>query len=99
MNKLGDSEQGQSYLRQAIEINRACLDKKPDDDTFKRELANSVGQLATSELKLGHLEKARELYAEEGRFATRSHPLSRTISSVAVSCRDITKWFLSSTFE
>jgi tetratricopeptide (TPR) repeat protein len=67
MNKLGDSAQGQNYLRQAIEINRACLAKKPDDDTFKRELANSLGQLATSELTLGHLEKARDLYVEEGK--------------------------------
>jgi tetratricopeptide (TPR) repeat protein len=65
MQKLGDSATGQSYLRQAIEINRACLAKKPDDDVFKRELANSLGQLATSVLMLGHLEKARELYEEE----------------------------------
>ncbi len=65
MQKLGDSPTGQSYLRQAIEINRACLAKKPDDDVFKRELANSLGQLATSELVLGHLEKAREIFEEE----------------------------------
>ena len=70
MNKLGDTGQGQAYLRQAIDINRACLDMKPDDDVFKRELANSLGQLASSELLLGHLEKARDLYAEEGKVRT-----------------------------
>ena len=63
--KLGDSPTGASFLRQAIEINRACLAKKPGEDTFQRELANSLGQLAAVELVLGHLESARELYREE----------------------------------
>ena len=63
--KIGDSALGQKYLREAIEINRACLAKKPGEDTFHRELANSLGQLAAAELVLGHLEKARDLYREE----------------------------------
>ncbi len=63
--KLGDSAAGRSYLLQAIEINRACVVKKPDDDNFKRELANSLGQLASADLVLGHLETARDLYREE----------------------------------
>ena len=32
---------------------------------YKSELANSLGKLAGSEMALGHLEKARELYREE----------------------------------
>jgi len=65
MHRLGDTEGAQRYFRRAIEISRACLAKKPDNDTYKSELANSLGQLAGSELTLGHLEKARELYREE----------------------------------
>ena len=64
-HKIGDSGAGQTYLRQAIEINRACLAKKPGDDSFQRELANSLGQLANAEMVLGHLESARDLYLEE----------------------------------
>jgi eukaryotic-like serine/threonine-protein kinase len=63
--RLGDSATGQNYLRQAIEIDRACLAKKPGEGTFQRELANSLGQLAGAELLLGHLERARDLYREE----------------------------------
>ena len=65
MYQVGDTETAQRYFRRAIEISRACLAKKPDNDRFKSELANSLGQLAGSELTLGHLEKARELYREE----------------------------------
>ena len=35
VTKLGESEQGQKYLREAIKINRECIQKKPDDDVFK----------------------------------------------------------------
>jgi eukaryotic-like serine/threonine-protein kinase len=65
MYRLGDTERAQGHFRKAIEISRACLAKKPDSDFYKRELANSVGQLAGSELTLGHLEKAREMYRQE----------------------------------
>ncbi len=64
MNRLGDTEGAQRYFRRAIEISRACLAKKPDQDVYKSELANSLGPLAGSELTLGHLEKARDLYRE-----------------------------------
>ena len=65
INRVGDSAVAQQYFRRAIEISRACLAKKPDLDVHKSELANSLGQLAGSELKLGHLKEARELYREE----------------------------------
>ncbi len=65
MNRVGDSEGAQRYFRRAIEISRNCLAKKADNDLYKSELANSLGQLAGSELTLGHLEKARELFREE----------------------------------
>ncbi len=65
MDRLGDTEGGQRYLRKAVEISRACHARKPDDDGYKGELANSLGKLAGSEVVLGHLEKARELYREE----------------------------------
>ena len=61
---MGDTEGGQRYFRKAVEISRACHAKKPDDG-YKGELANSLGKLAGSEMVLGHLEKARELYREE----------------------------------
>ena len=65
VDRLGDTEGAQKYLRKAVEISRACHAKKPDDDGYKGELANSLGNLAGSEMALGHLEKARELYHEE----------------------------------
>ena len=65
MTRLGDTATAQSYFRQAIEIDRACLEKQPDNDKYKIDLANSLGQLAMSEKQLGHLEAARELFAEE----------------------------------
>jgi tetratricopeptide (TPR) repeat protein len=69
MSRLADSENAQRYFRKAIAISRACLAKKPDSDTYKSELANSLGMLARSEATLGHLEQARELYKDE--IATR----------------------------
>ncbi len=69
VERLGDTEGGQRYLRKAVEISRACHAKKPDDDGYKGELANSLGNLAGSEMALGHLDKARELYRDE--FAVR----------------------------
>lgn len=65
LHRVGDSELAQRYFRSAIEINRACLAKKPGSDVYKSELANSLGQLAGSELTLGHLKDAQELYREE----------------------------------
>ena len=65
MNRLGDTEEAQKHFRKAIEISRACLAKKPDPHVYKSELANSLGLLAGSELTLGHLGKAGELYREE----------------------------------
>jgi tetratricopeptide (TPR) repeat protein/tRNA A-37 threonylcarbamoyl transferase component Bud32 len=65
LNSLGDTDLGQRYLGKAVEIHRGCLAKQPEADACKSELANSLGQLAASELLLGHLEKARALYAEE----------------------------------
>jgi len=65
LQHLGDTEGGRQYFRQAIEINRVCLAKQPDNDTDKNELANSLGQLAGAELRLGHLDGARRLYREE----------------------------------
>jgi serine/threonine protein kinase/tetratricopeptide (TPR) repeat protein len=65
VGRLGDIEGGRKYLVQAIEIHRACLAKEPDNDTYKSDLANSLGQLALAEMKAGHLQKAREVYREE----------------------------------
>jgi serine/threonine protein kinase/tetratricopeptide (TPR) repeat protein len=70
MYDLGDTEGGQRHFRKAVEISRACHAKKPDDDGYKGELANSLGKLAGSEMALGHLAKARELYRQE--FAVRA---------------------------
>ncbi len=69
MDSLGDTEGAQKYLNRAVELSRACLTKKPGSDTFKSELANSIGGLAKSELILGHLDKAGKLYDDE--FAVR----------------------------
>ena len=63
--KLGDSALAQTYLKQAIEINRTCLKNAPEDDTFKRELANSLGQLADALALVGHLNEAQLLIEEE----------------------------------
>jgi tetratricopeptide (TPR) repeat protein len=65
MYRVGDSEAAQRYIQRAIEMSRACRAKKPDNDVYKSELANSLGQVAGFELALGHLEKAREPYREE----------------------------------
>ena len=65
LRKLGDTEGGRRYLRQVLEIHRACLAKRPGDDDLRNELAHSLGQLAAAEMQLGHLPEARELYLEE----------------------------------
>ncbi len=65
MTRLGDTATAQNYFRQAIEIDRAALEKEPESDKFKIDLANSLGQLAMSEKQSGHLEEALVLFAEE----------------------------------
>jgi eukaryotic-like serine/threonine-protein kinase len=65
MNRVGDSQAAQRYFRKAVEVSRTCLAKKPDNDLYKSELANSLGHFAESELALGHLAQARELFREE----------------------------------
>ena len=65
MEQVDDTEGAQSYFNKAIELSRAGLARKPDSDVFKSELANSLGGLAISETRLGHLEKARDLYRQE----------------------------------
>jgi eukaryotic-like serine/threonine-protein kinase len=65
VHRVGDAAGGGKFLREAIEINRQCLEKNPESDTCKSELANSLGQLALAEMKMGHLDQAREIYREE----------------------------------
>jgi serine/threonine-protein kinase len=65
LQHLADTESAKQYFSRAIRINRACLAKEPDNDTLKRELANSLGQLARAEQSLGHLQDAAHLYEEE----------------------------------
>ncbi len=65
MHRVGDSKAAQQYFCKAIEISKACLAKQPDNDVFKSEMANSLGQLAGLEFELGHLKEARGLYAKE----------------------------------
>jgi eukaryotic-like serine/threonine-protein kinase len=62
---LGDSAQAKKYFDEAIKINEECVEKAPDQEQFKRDLANSLGQLALVEMSLGHLDKAREIYQRE----------------------------------
>jgi eukaryotic-like serine/threonine-protein kinase len=69
MRHLIDLEQAKRYFRRAIEICRECLTQQPDSDSFKTELASSLGHLAAAEMQLGHLKDARDLYREE--IATR----------------------------
>jgi tetratricopeptide (TPR) repeat protein len=69
MSEVGDPDGAQRYLRSALEISRECLAQKPEGDVYKSELANSLGQVALSELTLGHLNEARDLFREE--LATR----------------------------
>ena len=65
VHKVGDVEGGRHFLVEAIEFNRASLQERPDSDACKVELANSLGQLALADMKMGHLERARETYREE----------------------------------
>jgi eukaryotic-like serine/threonine-protein kinase len=65
MYNLGNSDDAIRLFRSAIDISRECLAKKRDSDVYKSELANSLGNLAGLEEKLGHLEQARDLYREE----------------------------------
>ena len=65
MAKLGDSQEARRYLSASIGMVRSWLAKEPENDAYKYELANSLGQLAQVELSLGHLEPARGLYDEE----------------------------------
>ncbi len=65
MYRVGDSKVAQRYFQSALKISRACLAKEPDSFVCKSEVANSLGQLAGSELTLGHLKEAAKLYEEE----------------------------------
>jgi tetratricopeptide (TPR) repeat protein len=62
---LGDSARAEKYYDEAIKINEECVEKAPDQEQFKRDLANSLGHLAAVEMSLGHLDKAREIYKRE----------------------------------
>jgi eukaryotic-like serine/threonine-protein kinase len=63
--KLGDSARAIKYINEAIKIDEECVEKWPDVEPIKRDLANSLGQLAGIEMALGHLDKAREIYDRE----------------------------------
>ncbi len=65
LNRIGDGEEARHYFAGVLEIIRAGLAKHPDDDGLKYEQANGLGYLAAAEMRLGHLERARELYDEE----------------------------------
>ena len=72
--KLGDAADGRE-VPSAGDRDQSCVPaKKPGEDTFQRELANSLGQLAAAEMVLGHLESARELYREELQTRTKFSP-------------------------
>jgi eukaryotic-like serine/threonine-protein kinase len=62
---LGDTAQAIKYIGEAIKIDEECIERAPEIEEFKRELANSLGQLAYVEMLSGHLEKAREIYDRE----------------------------------
>jgi tetratricopeptide (TPR) repeat protein/tRNA A-37 threonylcarbamoyl transferase component Bud32 len=63
--RLGEPEKGQAYIHKALDKSQALLQKNPDDDVYKGELANSLGLLAGWELKLGRLKEANKLYQDE----------------------------------
>ncbi|MHB1559923.1 MAG: protein kinase domain-containing protein [Isosphaeraceae bacterium] len=65
MNRVGDGAEARRYFDGSLEMIRAGLVKQPDDDGLKYELANGLGQLASAEMRLGHLDRARKLYDEE----------------------------------
>jgi tetratricopeptide (TPR) repeat protein len=82
LNQLGDSEQAVKYFLRAVEIHRACLAGEPGNDVYKREVANSLGQLAGAELTLGHLDKAGVLYrADEAMRGSFSAAMANSIES------------------
>jgi serine/threonine-protein kinase len=65
MSDVGDSELAKRYIDRALDLSLECLAKNPDLDLYKIELANSLGMLAAWELRLGHLNEAREQYQKE----------------------------------
>jgi tetratricopeptide (TPR) repeat protein len=64
LQHLADTELAKRHFTRALGLFRTCLAKQPND-TLKLEVANSLGQLAAAELRLGHLEAARDVYREE----------------------------------
>jgi eukaryotic-like serine/threonine-protein kinase len=79
---LGDAKLATDYFRQAIEIDRACLEKEPEKDNFKIDLANSLGQIAMTEMQSGHLEAARDLFVEEEEVRKSFSPVFAGIDEV-----------------
>ncbi len=56
--RWGTTRLARRHFRRAVEINRGFVAKDPHNDVHKNELANSLGQLAMTEMSLGHLPEA-----------------------------------------
>jgi tetratricopeptide (TPR) repeat protein len=63
-HSLADSTEAMRQYDRALQIARMCLTKKPDNDDYKAEVADTLGLMARVESGAGHLERARALLDE-----------------------------------
>ena len=68
-DRIADAEAARRHFRRAVEIDRGLVAKEPGNDVYKQELANSLGQLAITEMQLGRVREAHACFQEE--LATR----------------------------
>jgi eukaryotic-like serine/threonine-protein kinase len=74
MNHLGDSEAALKFYDQALALRRQWLAREPSEDNAKRGVANMLGAIAHTRLRLGDPAKAREIYREEVALRERLSP-------------------------
>ena len=65
LNRIGDSRAALKHLEQNLALRREFLAREPQNDEDKRGVANALGYVARTWLKLGDPFQARDSYREE----------------------------------
>ncbi len=74
INQLGDAVAALRLYEQALALRRGWLAREPSLDNAKRAVANLLGAIALTHLRLGDPAKARESYREEAALRDRLSP-------------------------